>query len=77
MCFNKRITCISNLNSVGDNIDGSLQHKGFGKQLVAKAEELAKENGYHKVAIISGTGVREYYKKLGYKLIDTYMIKNI
>jgi ELP3 family radical SAM enzyme/protein acetyltransferase len=67
----------SNLNSVGDNIDGSLQHKGFGKQLVAKAEELAKDNGYHKVAIISGTGVREYYKKLGYKLIDTYMIKNI
>ena len=67
----------SNLNSVGDNIDGSLQHKGFGKQLVAKAEELAKENGYHKIAIISGTGVREYYKKLGYKLIDTYMIKNI
>jgi elongator complex protein 3 len=65
------------LNSVGDNIDGSLQHKGFGKQLVAKAEEIAKENGYHKVAIISGTGVREYYKKLGYKLIDTYMIKNI
>ena len=65
------------MNSVGDNIDGSLQHKGFGKQLVAKAEELAKENGYHRVAIISGTGVREYYKKLGYKLIDTYMIKNI
>lgn len=67
----------SNLNSVGDNIEGSLQHKGFGKQLVAKAEELAKENGYHKIAIISGTGVREYYKKLGYKLIDTYMIKNM
>jgi elongator complex protein 3 len=67
----------SNLNSVGDNIDGSLQHKGFGKQLVAKAEEIAKENGYYRVAIISGTGVREYYKKLGYKLIDTYMIKNI
>jgi histone acetyltransferase (RNA polymerase elongator complex component) len=67
----------SNLNSVGDNIEGSLQHKGFGKQLVAKAEQIAKENGYNKVAIISGTGVREYYKKLGYKLIDTYMIKNI
>jgi len=67
----------SNLNSVGDNIEGSLQHKGFGKQLVAKAEQVAKENGYNKVAIISGTGVREYYKKLGYKLIDTYMIKNI
>jgi len=67
----------SNLNSVGDNIEGSLQHKGFGRQLVAKAEELAINNGYKRIAIISGTGVREYYKKLGYYLIDTYMIKNI
>jgi ELP3 family radical SAM enzyme/protein acetyltransferase len=67
----------SNLNSVGDNIEGSLQHKGFGKQLVAKAEEIAVDNGYSKMAIISGTGVREYYRKLGYSLVDTYMIKNI
>jgi elongator complex protein 3 len=65
------------LNNVGNNIEGSLQHKGFGKQLVAKAEEIAKQNGYRKVAIISGTGVRGYYKKLGYRLIDTYMIKDI
>jgi elongator complex protein 3 len=67
----------SNLNSVGDNIEGSLQHKGFGKQLVAKAEEIAVDNGYGKMAIISGTGVREYYRKLGYSLVDTYMIKYI
>jgi ELP3 family radical SAM enzyme/protein acetyltransferase len=67
----------SNISDVGNNIEGSLQHKGYGKQLVAKAEEIAKENGYHKVAIISGTGVRGYYKKLGYQLIDTYMIKEI
>jgi elongator complex protein 3 len=67
----------SNLSNVGDNIEGSLQHKGFGRQLVAKAEELAITNGYQRIAIISGTGVREYYKKLGYSLIDTYMIKNI
>ena len=67
----------SNLSNVGDNIEGSLQHKGFGRQLVAKAEELAIANGYERIAIISGTGVREYYKKLGYNLIDTYMIKTI
>ena len=67
----------SNLNSVGNNIEGSMQHKGFGKKLIAKAEKIAIENGYKKVAIISGTGVREYYKKLGYNLIDTYMIKNL
>ena len=67
----------SNLNSVGNNIEGSLQHKGFGKQLVAKAEEIAINNGYNKIAIISGTGVREYYRKLGYNLVETYMIKYI
>jgi ELP3 family radical SAM enzyme/protein acetyltransferase len=67
----------SNLNDVGNIIEGSLQHKGYGRQLVAKAEEVAKENGYCKIAIISGTGVRGYYKKLGYQLIDTYMIKEI
>jgi len=67
----------SNLNDVGNTIEGSLQHRGFGKQLVAKAEEIARERGYRKVAIISGTGVRGYYKKLGYHLIDTYMIKDI
>jgi ELP3 family radical SAM enzyme/protein acetyltransferase len=67
----------SNLNSVGDNIEGSLQHKGFGKQLVAKAEEIAANNGYRRIAIISGTGVRGYYRKLGYELIDTYMIKEL
>ena len=65
----------SNISDVGNNIEGSLQHKGYGKQLVAKAEEIARENGYRKVAIISGTGVRGYYRRLGYQLIDTYMSK--
>ena len=67
----------SNISDVGNNIEGSLQHKGYGKQLVAKAEDIARDNGYRKVAIISGTGVRGYYRRLGYQLIDTYMIRDI
>jgi ELP3 family radical SAM enzyme/protein acetyltransferase len=67
----------SNISDVGNNIEGSLQHKGYGKQLVAKAEEIARDNGYRKVAIISGTGVRGYYRRLGYQLVDTYMMKDI
>lgn len=39
------------------------------------AEEIAQKNGYKKIAVISGIGVREYYKKLGYKLEGTYMTK--
>ena len=67
----------SNISDVGNSIEGSLQHKGYGKQLVAKAEDIARDNGYRKVAIISGTGVRGYYRRLGYQLVDTYMLKDI
>jgi ELP3 family radical SAM enzyme/protein acetyltransferase len=67
----------SNLNNVGNNIDCSMQHKGFGKKLVEQAELIAINKGYKKMAIISGTGVRNYYKRLGYELVDTYMIKKL
>ncbi len=53
------------------------QHLGFGKQLMKKAEELSKEAGFKKLAVISAIGTREYYKKLGYKLDGTYMIKGL
>lgn len=53
------------------------QHMGFGKKLVAKAEEIARQRGYKKMAVISGVGIREYYKKLGYELVGTYMVKKI
>lgn len=51
------------------------QHLGFGKQLLLEAEKIACEAGYKKLAIISGIGVREYYKKRGYALEGTYMVK--
>ena len=38
------------------------QHIGFGRRLLAEAERIAKEAGYTKLAIISGIGVREYYR---------------
>ena len=67
----------SNLNDVGNRLENSMQHRGYGKMLVSKAEEIAKAFSFTKVAIISGTGVRNYYRKLGYELQETYMIKNI
>ena len=54
-----------------------VQHMGFGRRLMKKAEELAKEAGFNKMAVISGIGVREYYKKLGYHLEGTYMVKEL
>jgi len=65
----------STLSNVGNNHDHSLQHKGYGKKLIEKAEEIAKLNGFNKMAIIAGTGVRNYYRKFGYNLVETFMYK--
>ncbi len=53
------------------------QHRGLGKRLMTKAEEIARKKGYRKMAVISAIGTREYYKKLGYSLEGTYMIKEL
>ena len=56
---------------------GKVQHKGFGKILLEKAEDIAKDYHKDKIVIISGVGVRDYYKKLGYKNQGPYMVKSI
>ncbi len=56
---------------------GLVQHKGIGKQLMQKAEEIAKSDKKDKLVIISGIGVRGYYRKIGYKLEGTYMVKKL
>ncbi len=55
----------------------AVQHRGLGKQLMKTAEEIAKANNCSKIAVISGIGVREYYRKLGYELEGAYMVKKV
>jgi ELP3 family radical SAM enzyme/protein acetyltransferase len=61
----------------GIHQNGKTQHYGFGKKLLEYAEYLSKKNKFNKIAVISGIGVREYYKKRGYYKDNTYMIKKI
>ncbi|MEK6875090.1 MAG: tRNA uridine(34) 5-carboxymethylaminomethyl modification radical SAM/GNAT enzyme Elp3 [Nanoarchaeota archaeon] len=44
------------------------QHIGLGKWLISEAEKIVSKNKLDKVSVISGVGVREYYRKLGYIL---------
>ena len=55
------------------------QHVGIGKKLMKEAERISKENGFGKIAVISGVGVRGYYRKLGYGLggDGVYMVKGL
>ena len=52
-----------------------VQHSGLGKQLLETAEKIAQKSGFSKLSVISGVGVREYYRKQGYELEGTYMVK--
>ncbi|NCC70084.1 tRNA uridine(34) 5-carboxymethylaminomethyl modification radical SAM/GNAT enzyme Elp3 [bacterium] len=53
------------------------QHIGFGKNLIKEAEKITLEYKIKKIAVISGIGVKEYYKKNGFEKSGTYMIKNL
>lgn len=57
--------------------DGKTQHKGYGKQLMAEAENKAQIKGFKKIAVIAGVGVRQYYAKIGYRLEGEYMVKDL
>ncbi|MEI6058721.1 MAG: GNAT family N-acetyltransferase, partial [archaeon] len=46
----------------------SVQHKGLGKEMLQFAEQIAIKNKCKSMKIISGVGVREYYKKIGFLL---------
>jgi ELP3 family radical SAM enzyme/protein acetyltransferase len=60
-----------------DDEASQTQHMGLGKKLMAEAENITKTRKLSKVAVISGIGVRNYYKKLGYQLEGTYMTKDL
>ena len=56
---------------------GKVQHKGLGSRLLKSAELIAKKNKKKKMLVISGIGVRGYYRKFGYKKEGVYMAKKL
>jgi elongator complex protein 3 len=60
---------------VGSDQNGAAQHVGLGMRLMRTAETTAGSRGYRRMAVISALGTRGYYRKLGYRLGETYMLK--
>jgi ELP3 family radical SAM enzyme/protein acetyltransferase len=84
--FVRELHVYGTMKRVGEEGNQS-QHTGMGKRLLKRAEEIASGdnqyyknnliNKYKKLSIISGVGVREYYRKRGYCLEGTYMVKEL
>jgi elongator complex protein 3 len=67
----------SEMVGLGERRAQSWQHRGYGARLLHKAEEIARDAGYRKLAVMSGIGVREYYGRFGYERDGPYMVKSI
>ncbi len=58
--------------------DDSWQHQGYGKQLMHWAERIARDAGYDRLAVISGIGARQYYRRqLGYVQDGPYVVTDL
>lgn len=63
---------------VGTKPRGEWQHRGFGRTLLREAERIAKEEfDTVKIVVTSGLGVKQYYRKLGYRHDGPYMSKEL
>ncbi len=76
VAFVRELHVYGELVSVGERRK-KVQHAGLGKKLMKEAEETARKKGYDYMAVISGVGVRGYYRKQGYRSQKTYMTKKL
>lgn len=49
-----------------DSQGRSAQHHGLGRQLVERACEIARDEGFERINVISAVGTRAYYRRLGF-----------
>ena len=53
------------------------QHRSYGALLLERAEDLSRSGGFRQIAVLSGIGVRPYYRKRGYARRGPYMMKEL
>ena len=51
------------------------QHRGFGRALVDRATEIAREQGFARLRVISAVGTRGYYARAGFSRDGPWMAK--
>jgi elongator complex protein 3 (tRNA carboxymethyluridine synthase) len=54
---------------------GTYQHAGLGQALLARAEEVARAQGFERIYVMSAVGTREYYRRRGFAPSGPHMAK--
>jgi elongator complex protein 3 len=63
---------------IGDRDPKAWQHLGLGEKLVRTAEQVSHDElGVDRILVNSGIGVKEYYRKLGFRDLGPYLSKNL
>jgi elongator complex protein 3 len=62
---------------VGGEQQGAAQHSGLGTALLAKADDIARQAGFGRMAVIAAVGTRQYYEARGFKRGSLYMVKEL
>ena len=63
--------------AVGAEKDGAAQHAGLGTELLQRAEAIAMQNGFKRLAVISAIGTRLYYLERGFERGELYLVKSL
>jgi len=63
--------------AVGAEQTGAAQHLGLGTRLLEEADNVARKNGFEKMAVISAIGTRHYYLDRGFERGEYYLVKKI
>jgi len=62
---------------VGEERKGIAQHSGLGTRLIEAAEQIARDQGFRRLAVIAAVGTRAYYAGRGYTMDNLYMVKDL
>jgi len=63
--------------AVGAEKHGAAQHAGLGTRLLQRAAEIARINGFARLAVISAVGTRAYYLNRGFERGELYMLQRL
>ncbi|MEM2272764.1 MAG: tRNA uridine(34) 5-carboxymethylaminomethyl modification radical SAM/GNAT enzyme Elp3, partial [Candidatus Bathyarchaeia archaeon] len=73
----RELRVLGPLVPVGRRAGEEYQHKGFGRILLEKAEEMSANMGCRKILVTSALGTKKYYMRFGYNYDGPYMSKSL